>query len=496
MEFEKEYLCLEQTDCVYSKIIDCEEEYQESLPQYCDDVIKIIKCTSNNIVTSTNINDSEIKIYGKSYITLTYVNENNEIAYSDFENEFVKTINNNNISKSSFITTNITDKYNNYRLINQRRIDIHNAFDIKICIFDKVTYPSLKSCENSKLKNNTIKCANVINNCVSKCEFDEELEIPSDSKPIKRIIGYSGFVTLNETKIIKDKALVKGNVSITVLYTQDCENNIVSKCIHNFDVSKIVDISGLLDTDNVITKLKLGNVFVKSKNSSDGCLNNIELIGDVCIDLTVIRENKISYVTDGYILNRKSKCTYQDFKSSNNCKKVNDKVQREYEIKLNSNITNVIDVGLNINDIILKNNECKVNVKTLVFYENVENEFCSVENNNEINIFKDEFDNGIANINICSFDYSIKDNNIIKVRMTLCYNAILYNEIKDKILSEIECTDDLVEYPALSVYFAKQNENVWNIAKKFSSDCQLIIKENDLKSDILDSNKVLIIPGI
>ena len=50
--------------------------------------------------------------------------------------------------------------------------------------------------------------------------------------------------------------------------------------------------------------------------------------------------------------------------------------------------------------------------------------------------------------------------------------------------------------PAVTLYFAKAQEKLWDIAKKFSSDTQLIKSENDLQDDIIDANKVIIIPGI
>ena len=76
---------------------------------------------------------------------------------------------------------------------------------------------------------------------------------------------------------------------------------------------------------------------------------------------------------------------------------------------------------------------------------------------------------------------------------TLSY---LYVKKEFKVLSEISASDDVIDYPALTVYFGKENESVWNIAKTFSSDIELIQKENDLGSDVLESNKVIIIPGV
>jgi hypothetical protein len=72
----------------------------------------------------------------------------------------------------------------------------------------------------------------------------------------------------------------------------------------------------------------------------------------------------------------------------------------------------------------------------------------------------------------------------------------MFGESTVNVLTEIEADDEMINYPALTVYFGKKDETVWNIAKNFSSDIDMIKQENDIQNDVLDSNKILIIPGI
>ena len=50
--------------------------------------------------------------------------------------------------------------------------------------------------------------------------------------------------------------------------------------------------------------------------------------------------------------------------------------------------------------------------------------------------------------------------------------------------------------PELTLYFASQNESVWDIAKSFSTDSKLIMEENELTSNIIDTRRVLLVPGM
>ena len=104
---------------------------------------------------------------------------------------------------------------------------------------------------------------------------------------------------------------------------------------------------------------------------------------------------------------------------------------------------------------------------------------------------------GLSNIEFLSFDYIIKSQNKIEIRLDSSIDAILCKKNNIKALKSFSDTDDkTIETPALVIYFANEKDNVWNIAKKFSSDVDLIIKENDLTSDIIESKRILMIPGI
>ena len=97
---------------------------------------------------------------------------------------------------------------------------------------------------------------------------------------------------------------------------------------------------------------------------------------------------------------------------------------------------------------------------------------------------------------VSSFDYTIVNDKNISVNVMYSYCGYMGKQKEINALSEIECTDDSVSVPALTLYFAKQNEKLWDIAKKFSSDIELIKKENNITCESLDSNKVIIIPGL
>lgn len=67
-------------------------DYQLNLPQYLDDVEKLIKCCVKNVVADYNLSSSSIIIYGKSIITIMYKTADGSTLSNIFEEEFSKSL--------------------------------------------------------------------------------------------------------------------------------------------------------------------------------------------------------------------------------------------------------------------------------------------------------------------------------------------------------------------------------------------------------------------
>ena len=97
--------------------------------------------------------------------------------------------------------------------------------------------------------------------------------------------------------------------------------------------------------------------------------------------------------------------------------------------------------------------------------------------------------NGEAGVNLLNYDFVINNTSKINLRLSIDYTAFLYQEENIEYITDIS-TEEMLDdsnAPQLTLYFAKKNESVWDIAKSFSTDSKLIIDENELTSDIIDT---------
>ena len=493
MDLQKDYLCLEENRRVECKNIDLDFDFQETLPAYVDDIYRIVKCCAKSYITSADISFNEIKVFGKVNVYLTYYNENSLLCYADFEEDFNRSISAENLSDNAFVCAHICDKYTSFRVINQRRIDIHLSSLLHIDVYDKVKCPCLKDCEGAKLKKEKIKAADVIANTISRIEFDEEFGLPAGSQPIKRIVSFTVNSSQNDVRVIKDKVLLKVNVDLSILYTTDVDDEL-NKTEYSFTASKIIEITGVSDDDKIISIVDVGNVLVKAKNKTGDKLDTVNVYGELSVNSLAIHEEEKEIITDAYVLNHSSQSSYTDFNIISSGHEINETRQVNISFALPSEVSEVKEIELIINSFSFKNSNINAQVRYNAITLN-NGELTSVFGDSEFELPVEAADGAFASLAIQSFDYSLSQNNTIDVRAAVSVNAYVYNDKTYKLINDIDADVEVLKHPAITVYFGKENESVWEIAKAFSSDSNQIMKENSLTDESLNTNRVLIIPN-
>lgn len=494
MELEKEYYCLSKNELIFHKSINVDKNYQETIEEYLEDIFKVVKCSSHSFVTSCDIKNNNFYIYGKTEICLTYQNNQGDLLYTDFVEDFEESISINDATEFAFGIPIIKNKYCSYRIINQRRIDIHSCFAISCMVYDKKTSPCIKACNNSKLKKIEKDISFINDYTISKLDFDESFSIPSGSKGINRVVNYYSYSYITEMKMIKDKALIKGVIKFSALFSNT--NNEIEKADYSFDFSKIVDISGIDENSYCVAKIVNANIFLKAKSSSDNTSGKIDIYGDLSLCVITIKSEKQEIVVDGYCLGRKCKNDYSSYKCSCNGKLINQNFDIKETFDLRNDILKICDLAINIKDTAIKHNKIGIELEVDIFGVNKDNEYQNVISTKSIELDFDYLESLHHNFYILDFDYVFSNNNEVTINAKICLDAFVCNEVEHKILNEMNIENDNINNPALSIYFAKEKEDIWDIAKSFSSDVELIMKENDLKNELLDSNKVIIVPGI
>ncbi|MDD6728617.1 MAG: DUF3794 domain-containing protein [Eubacteriales bacterium] len=497
MELCKEYKsmnCNEKTENICESF---ELDYQLNLPQYLDDIEKLIKCCVTNVVCDYEFGGNSIKIFGKSLISILYLDSQGCPLSSDFEEEFSKTFDLNGCDYFYFADVKLSTKYSNHRLINQRRIDVHSCVGISIDAYCKNPKKCLAECKEALIKKADVPYLADKNAGVCSAEFDETFSIPKSDYQIKNIINAFLTTVVEDKKIIKDKMLVKVRNEISVVYVS--ENNSIEKCMHTFSVSKIIETSECDENDTAFVTSQVSQLYVKAKTDSGNMLNDIEAVGKLSLFYQVCAIDNMDIIVDAYVphfvtdtqnsnmLLRRSPVYYFDDKTA------------EIVFDCDRSIVEILDLNASIINCSVVKSVMKINVLLKAVYYDDSSELCYLEKSNEFSFtLNDNQLDGEGIATLMSFDFVIKNTDKISLRLNFEYSAFLFESKILTYLADMEVKGEMenMNIPELTLYFADENESVWDIAKSFSTASQLIIDENELTSDVIENRRVLLVPGM
>ncbi|MCH5315317.1 MAG: DUF3794 domain-containing protein [Eubacterium sp.] len=497
MELCKEYKSISFNEACQTVKESFELDFQENLPQYLDDIEKIVKCSVKATVTDYDYQGNSINLYGKVIISITYKSSESGLLSNIFEEDFSKSFDVDNVENFSFAKVCINTKYSNFHLINQRRFDIHTSLAVRFNIYYQKSTDCLSNCKNAMFKEYSQDYLVCKNSGISSVEFEENMSIADSTAQIKNIINCFTNCSVDEYKIIKDKMLVKGTLSASVIY--ECINGNIEKLSHNFTYSKIIEASSLDENDKAFVSARLSGLYVKARADENNALSIVEIVGKLVINYQIYKIDTISLNIDSYV--PKYNCKLKKSNTIINESPAYFYDDKTLELNFDSDISlvEIIDLKAEILNHQIINSKLTVEVGiSFLFYDDKGN-ICYYEKSQtkEILLSDSEF-SGVSGCTMKSFDYVIKSAGALMLRANIEYSAYLYKESKVSFLTDIDIDDEVnnINTPQLTLYFANSQEEIWDIAKKFSTSEELIIDENSLNSNVIDGKRILLIPGM
>lgn len=497
MELCKEFKSLHSSSERESFCEGFELDFQENLPQYLDDIEKIVKCSVKSVVTDYECTGGMIKLYGKSIISLTYFNSDGSILSNIFEEDFSQPINTKVSTDAEFAKIFLCTKYSSFRLINQRRIDVHTSIKAEISTFCDEIDKCLLNCKNAFVKEYSPQ--RLCERCAGICSenFDESFTISDSSNQIKNIINVFSNCVVEDKKIIKDKMLVKLKLEASILY--ETEENSVEKSVHGFSLSKIIDAADAGEDDSAFVNAAVSSLYVKAKADGSNKLRDIEVAGRVTINYCLYYLSKDEFIVDSYMTKYNTELEKKSLSVKSSPVYYFDDKSAEIALTADKNIIDILDLNVSLEECALVSSELVLSVRLSFLYYDDMSTLCYYENTAEYRLqLCDEKLPGSACVNIISYDYVIKNADTVHLRINFEYCAYLFSREEIGIITDISTSSEkeVSDMPQLTLYFAEKDENVWDIAKKFSTAMSLITEENDLTSQVIDGQRILLVPGM
>ena len=217
---------IKQTDSVYmtETLFDGQAEQgvelDHVLPDYYPEIFKIIKCCVTPRVTSTAISGGKLMLDGTAVIRVLYLTENSS-ALNCVEQRYTwnKTV---DIGKAPeqcsdpIITVIPRTDYCNCRAVSSRRIDVRGAISFRITATCATKFQLPELPDGLQVLRREVPCTSQPIFTDRQVTVREEIE--TGAPGIEYIVSCDAVPRTDDVRIIANKAVVKGTVTVSALY--------------------------------------------------------------------------------------------------------------------------------------------------------------------------------------------------------------------------------------------------------------------------------------
>ncbi len=471
---------------------------------------KVLKADGRIIIDSKEPMEDRVNFKGRFIADVIYLSKGGQGVYSISSevpvNDFVEA---KGAAEGMFSTIDTVISNIESNIINDRKVNVSAMADVKVKVSEKMEIQAVSELEDiskNRQKLMTASTSFVVAEKRDRFNVNEEITIPAAKLPVNDVLVVDANIINPEFIPHEDGVNVKGDISVTMLYTSG-EGTMPE--VYEFDIpfDGHIEAEGAAEGMGVNGSFFVENVFYNIEENDEGENRIIDMEITVGTDFQVTQNSENTVLEDAYDLNNTINmetvtiCTDLEIcrnKSQYPVKEVltlDDDAPDMLQIFKTGGRPYIDDVRIYDNKVVIDgvinadimyvtgNDELPVyNYRGVIPFSQ------SVDARGAREGMKADVSSSIAHIG-----FNMLSDREVEVRCALNTNTVVTN----KVCYEIPISADLVEMdgetlsklPGMVIYVVKPGDTLWKLAKRFNSTVEDIAEINHIE------NPDLIYPG-
>ena len=488
------------------------------VPDIKPDIARILLLDGDAFVNGAETASEKLQISGTVRYKILYI--------SDDPEQPVKSI---NTSSSFHYSMDMPDtrqgmqsrvkcdiEHMEYEILNSRKVNVKTILNL----YGRVTSPleqyitrDFSGIEDVQVLRNTISVNSYIGESNAGCPVRETLELPAGKPTVLEILRTDAKISGKEYKVSEGKLAVKGDLNVSTLYIADDETRSIQFMEHEVPFSQLVDLPGADEDSYCNVDIDLGELGFEAEEDADGELRllkcettlgiyaecfgkkDIELVEDAYSPSCRVSMEKEQLRLDELVTDSKSQITLKDTIV------LDDSAPDISELfnvlgKLSVSGSEITDDRITIEGVVASN---------ILYLANNEEQpvYCTdreIPFRQTLDVRGARAGMGLdveMDIDHCS--YSIMSAREIEVRYNIGLSSRVSRQVSIPVISKAyeQPLDEkrLAQQPSVTIYFAQQDDTLWNVAKKYYTTVEELRKNNGFEDNIqLAAGEQILIP--
>lgn len=482
-------------------------EFEINLPDYCSDIKRILKCLMIPGVSSVSKAQDSVTISGVVTVRLIYISEKDKLDCFETQKDFSQAIKTGVATPENVLLLKTKTNYTNCRAISQRKVNISGNIGITLNTItnEEMLFPCNAKGAGVETKTIQAECISIISQKDKTFEMSETASLAEDKSAIGKIVHVHSYAVVDSKKTVSDKLLIKGELYTNILYLADRQDNTLCRFSHSMPISQIIDLPGIDENSETEIILDIRQTLINVKEDSSSQNRLIEIAAKVNAFVSSYKKSEIKVITDTYSVshNINTEYTIKEFLTPIHSADRQKTINRTLDLP-SCDIKQICDVW--VNDITYemkgKDNTATANCSLNLGILYIDSSDCPEYTEKALDFsFDEKLSQGYDFIK-CSFkptirniSFRLKAKDKIDVGVECGIYANIYSAKSIRLLKQLSVEDEKQtnSNAALTVYFCKKGESVWDIARKYNTTSSLISNENNIGDTIPDEMQMLLI---
>ena len=495
-------------EVVYDGFAEQPIECDAQLPDYCPDIVKILKCTVSTAVAGSAVSGDRLSIEGMATAHVYYAGEGGNIRHADYKIPFQKAVELRLATNDPVVSVLPSVDYVNCRAVNQRRIDIRGAITFKVKVTDQKQEEVISDATGGgvQLRREMIPVTDMIGQHESGFTVSEELDLGYGKSPMGTIIRSDSRVNVQDFKVIAGKIVCKADFMLHICYQPVEPAAPLEVMEYTLPLSQIIDAEGVDDGCLCDVEMFVQSCDARPAQDGDGEYRRLSLDAAIKAVVASHRHREVPVASDCYSTKYESGCKRRRVNFLRLCEQLRETMMHKASLDLPEGVKTVLDAWCEVENLGWKYEKPNLNLSLRL----VVSMFAQMEDG-ECRYFEqsEEMERQVAlqhdcdsilfepTADILSCAYNIAGGEKIDIRCEVLLKGCVHCSIGCDALSEIavdETQPKPKEQNKLYLYYADEGESVWNIAKQYNTAAGAIWEENNVEQDVLPQRAMLLIP--
>ncbi len=481
------------------------------LPDYYPDVCKLIKCFVTPSVVSESVSDNRLSYELAAEIRILYCSENSHMLQCVTQTlHFSRTA---ELPPGETIILEllpVTD-YVNCRAVSRRRLDVRGAVTIRLRTASVRQQQVLSDIfgKNMQLRKKPLPYQAKRMQHSSHVILSEELELGSSKPPLLQVVRCEAVPVEQSHKLISGKLMAQGSLQIQILYAceKDGDGSLESMTFR-IPYSQVTELDGVEEQDFCQVLCTVVSCDLKPVTDENGDIHMLRCEAELKLSCTAVRMATESLVCDAF--STEHPCTVQNFSLLTSSAPVPFSEMLVCGTKLSCpdcELDCVYDAWCEIKNLTAAMESASICVSgMLCCYVLVRESSGMPRLLEKEEPFEHKFSvqdlTPIDRIQIRAFaencSYTLSGSAEVSLKTELRMEGTVIHCTETSVISDISVQENekFSDHFALRLYFGKEQESVWEIAKRCHTSVNAILEENDLSQEQLSEQTMLLIPII